>query len=80
MIGAPDPAHFFLRRKLAMINFLSENIGTIVVLLILVAIVAAIIYQMRKDKKSGKSTCGGNCSGCANSGACHSCQTKPKKK
>lgn len=63
-----------------MINFLSENIGTIVVLLILAAIVAAIIYQLRKDKKAGKSTCGGKCSGCANAGACHGCQTGSKKK
>ena len=41
--------------------------GTIIVGLILVLIVALIIRSMVKDKKSGKSSCGGNCGAC---GAC----------
>ena len=39
--------------------FIVENIGTIVVAIILIAIVALIVWSMRKDKKNGKT-----CSGC----------------
>lgn len=42
--------------------------GTIVVLAALVLIVALIVRSMIKDKKSGKSSCGGDCSHC---GGCH---------
>ena len=36
-------------------------VGTILIAVILVAIVAAIIYKLVKDKKQGKSSCGGSC-------------------
>ena len=39
-----------------MLTWLSQNIGTI--------IVAAIVKSMRRDKKNGKSSCGGNCAAC----------------
>lgn len=39
--------------------------GTAVVLAILVAVVGGIIYKMRKDKKSGKSSCGCDCGDCS---------------
>ncbi len=55
-----------------MISFIIENIGTIIVSLILVAIVSFAVASMIRDKKKGKScTCGGSCSGCAMSGRCH---------
>ena len=54
-----------------MVVWLTENAGTIVVSLILVAIVALAIRSIVKDKKSGKSSCGCNCSHCAMSGRCH---------
>lgn len=38
--------------------------GTVVVLVILGAIVALVIRSMIKDKKSGKGSCGGDCSRC----------------
>lgn len=38
--------------------------GTILVAVILIAIVAAIIYKLVKDKKQGKSSCGGSCGCC----------------
>ncbi len=47
-----------------MISFFIENIGTIAVLLIVFAIVGAVVFKMIKDKKSGKSACGCNCSEC----------------
>ncbi len=37
----------------------------IIVASILIAIVCVILYKMRKDKKAGKHSCGGNCAGCA---------------
>ena len=57
-------------------GFISENIGTIAVLLIVAAVVGLIIYKMAKDKKAGKSACGCKCSGCPNSGICHSTDKK----
>lgn len=46
-------------------------VGTILVAVILIAIVAAIIYKLVKDKKHGKSSCGGSCGCCPNSSRCH---------
>ncbi len=42
--------------------------GTVIVLVVLGAIVALIIRNIVKDKKSGKSSCGGDCSRCK---GCH---------
>ena len=42
-----------------MLTWLSQNIGTIIVLLVVVLIVAAIVKSMRRDKKNGKSSCRG---------------------
>ena len=42
--------------------------GTIIVAGILVVIVAAILFCMRKDRKNGKGSCGGDCSQCK---GCH---------
>ncbi len=58
-------------------DFLTQNIGTVAVLLVLAIIVVLIIRQMRKDKKQGKScTCGNSCSGCAMKGSCHQIKNK----
>ncbi len=48
-----------------------SNLGTIIVSLILVGIVAAIIVNMVKKKKAGRSSCGCGCANCAMKGACH---------
>ncbi len=49
-----------------MLEWLKLNIGTIVALLILVAVVALIIRKLVLDKRAGKSCCG-DC------GSCHAC-------
>ena len=54
-----------------MLAWISENLATIIITLVLVAIVTAIIIAMRKDKKAGKSSCGGNCAHCAMAEKCH---------
>lgn len=47
------------------------NAATMIVLMILAAVVAGAVGIMIKDKKNGKSSCGGNCSAC---GICSSCR------
>jgi hypothetical protein len=54
-----------------MFAWLSANIGTILIVLVLLAVVIGIIVKLRKDKKKGVSSCGGNCAHCAMHGACH---------
>ena len=50
-----------------MLQWISANIGTILISLVLLAVVTLIIRSMVHDKKQGKSSCGGNCA----CGACH---------
>ena len=38
------------------------NLGTFLILLVVIAIVGLVIWGMVKDKRAGKSTCGGDCS------------------
>ncbi len=54
-----------------MMAWLTDNLGTIVVSLILTAIVAAIVVSMIRDKKKGKSSCGCDCAHCGCCGSCH---------
>jgi hypothetical protein len=52
-----------------MIVWLQTHWGTIVVLLILLAVIAAAIGSVIHDRRSGASGCG--CQGCAMRGKCH---------
>lgn len=54
-----------------MLTWLSDNLGTIIVSLILIAIVTAIIVNMIRDRKKGKNSCGCGCEHCALHGKCH---------
>ncbi|MBR4580324.1 MAG: FeoB-associated Cys-rich membrane protein [Lachnospiraceae bacterium] len=54
-----------------MIQFITANIGTIVIALVVAGIVAAIIVSIVRDKKKGKSSCGCGCENCAMKGQCH---------
>ena len=54
-----------------MLAWLAENFATILSCLVLAAMVAAIVVKLVKDKKKGKSTCGGNCGCCPMGGSCH---------
>lgn len=47
-----------------MLAWIAQNIGTLCVCIALAAIVTLIIISMAKDKKRGKSPCGGNCASC----------------
>lgn len=55
-----------------MVAWIMENIGTILICAVLIAIIAAVVVSMLRDRKKGKSSCGCNCAHCAMSGACHS--------
>lgn len=57
-----------------MLAWLTENIATIIICAVLIAVVSAIIVCMIKNKKKGKSSCGCGCADCPMSGSCH-----PKK-
>ena len=61
-----------------MFAWIAENIGTIIICLVLILIVALIIVKLIKDKKKGKTTCGTNCAHCAMAGSCHQ-HTEEKK-
>ncbi len=54
-----------------MFTWIAENIATILICFVLILIVAAIIFNMVRNKKKGKSSCGGGCQGCPMSGSCH---------
>ena len=54
-----------------MLEWFSDNLGTILISLGLLAVVALIIRSQIRQKKRGKSSCGCNCAHCALAGKCH---------
>ena len=52
-------------------TWLKSNLSTIVITLVLIVIVGLILRSMVRDKKNGKSSCGGNCGSCGGCSACH---------
>lgn len=61
-----------------MLNWIANNIATILISLGLLIIIFAIIVKLVKDKKKGKSSCGCNCAHCAMAGSCHNNGRKKK--
>lgn len=53
-----------------MLSWLLQNVATIIVCAVLIAIVALIIVYLRRSKKKG-SNCSCGCENCALSGQCH---------
>ena len=54
-----------------MVAWLTAHIGTILICLALLLIVITILVSLRRDRKKGKSFCGGNCGHCPMGGSCH---------
>ena len=54
-----------------MLQAIADNVGTIVVSLVLIGVIALIVARLRRNKKRGKSSCGGNCGCCPMAGSCH---------
>ena len=61
-----------------MLNWIANNMATILISLGLLIIVFAIIVKLVKDKKKGKSSWGCNCAHCAMAGSCHNNGRKKK--
>ena len=59
-----------------MLNWIAENLATILICAILILIVFLIIRYLLRQKKAGKSSCGCGCAICAMHGQCHSTHTK----
>ena len=59
-----------------MTSWLAQNIGTILISIVLIVLVTVIIRNMIRDKKMGKSTCGGSCASCK---MCVACRQAGKK-
>ncbi len=55
-----------------MLAWLAENLATILVGAVLVAVVALIVIHLVRNRKRGKTSCGCGCQGCPMNGACHS--------
>ena len=54
-----------------MLSWLSANIGTVLITLLLIAVVTAVIIKMIREKRKGRSSCGCGCEHCAMRGTCH---------
>lgn len=56
-----------------MLTWLSANLGTLIVLAVLLIVVGLIVRKMIVDKRSGRSTCscGGSCGSCGGNCHCH---------
>ena len=66
MLGtARRPRRFYFRKGLIFM-------GTVLVLAVLLAVVGLIIRGMVKDRRQGKSSCGGDCASC-HGGCSHKC-------
>ena len=61
-----------------MLAWLSANLVNIALILVIALVVVLLIRGMIRDKKAGKSSCGGNCASCGVcGGSCSGCQSKP---
>ena len=54
-----------------MLDWIVNNLATVIISIVLLVAIAAIIAVMAKDKKQGKSSCGCSCGNCPMSGSCH---------
>ena len=64
-----------------MIQWLSENWGTVLICTILFIVLTLIVIHLINNKKKGKNSCscGCGCSGCAMKDACHAGKEEAKK-
>ena len=55
-----------------MLAWFAANLINIVLILVVAGVVGLIVRGMIRDRKAGRSSCGGSCADC---GACHGCGT-----
>ena len=85
LAGTETPEYLYIARRFAqracmnggnMLLWLENNWGTLLVAAILILIVGLVLYKMIRDRTAGKTSCGGNCAGCAWAGRCHEAGSK----
>ncbi len=59
-----------------MLEFIQNNIGTILVGAVVLGILAVAAWKVISDKRKGKSSCSCGCSSCPNSALCHAARSK----
>lgn len=52
-------------------TWITANLATILLSLVLLAVVAGIVWRLIRQKKQGKSSCGCGCENCPSSHMCH---------
>ncbi len=52
-------------------TWLLENLATILISAVLLAVIAAIIVHLAHNRRAGKTSCGCGCSSCPMEGKCH---------
>ncbi|MBQ5991130.1 MAG: FeoB-associated Cys-rich membrane protein [Clostridia bacterium] len=62
-----------------MFAWIKDNLLTIAILLGLAGAVFAIVFSLIRDKKKGRSSCGGGCAHCPMAGKCHQRAASAKK-
>ena len=60
-----------------MFAWLTANLINIALIAVIALVVGLLIRSMIRDKKAGKSSCGGNCASCGACGGCASCGQRP---
>ena len=58
-----------------MLTWLSANLINIALILVIALVVTLIVRGMIRDRKSGRSGCGGNCADCGARHGCSSCRS-----
>ena len=54
-----------------MFDWIKDNLLTIGILLVLGAAVFAIVFSLIREKRKGRSSCGGGCAHCPMADSCH---------
>ncbi|MBO5171046.1 MAG: FeoB-associated Cys-rich membrane protein [Oscillospiraceae bacterium] len=55
-----------------MLQWICANLGTILICIALIAVIALIFRSLIRQHKQGKASCGCNCAHCAMHETCHS--------
>lgn len=56
-----------------MLIWLTSHIADLIIIAVIAAIVFFVVRGMIRDKKAGKSSCGGSCAGCGACAGCSAC-------
>ena len=74
-LSSPGAANA-LKGWLAMIMWISANWINLLLIAVIALIIGLLIRSMIRDRKAGKSPCGGNCACCGACTGCSACSSK----